>query len=269
MHTALWLLVISTPAALALRVTPTTNRATCAKLESAIMSPSCVQSYPQFVEGIVKRFNEHVVPVQPLHYALQNLMTPAMAGKDKLWLEFGVFKGDSTRLISNALSQKDKEGKLYAFDSFQGLPEDWKKGYDGFPVSYPTGGFKYEKEPFQHPQVSYVKGWFNESLPQFLKSAEASNKQITFMHLDADLYSSTKTVLMEVAPMVATNAIVVFDDLLNFPTYRDGELKALYEFMQKTGRSIEVMAACSPVDLNPEVNVFKNTGCEPGAVRIL
>ena len=41
----------------------------------------------------------------------------------KLILEFGVYKGTTTRIIRNSLPL---DYKIYGFDSFEGLPEDWK-----------------------------------------------------------------------------------------------------------------------------------------------
>src|ERR1700682_5828012 len=44
-----------------------------------------------------------------------------------LYLEFGVFRGESIRLWSQMLRNKDS--LLHGFDSFEGLPEDWSPLY--------------------------------------------------------------------------------------------------------------------------------------------
>ena len=43
--------------------------------------------------------------------------------RDVLYLEFGVFEGQSMRYWSNAL--KNPKARLHGFDSFEGLPEDF------------------------------------------------------------------------------------------------------------------------------------------------
>ena len=40
-----------------------------------------------------------------------------------MFLEFGVFKGDSTKLFASFLS--DQKRIIYGFDSFEGLDEEW------------------------------------------------------------------------------------------------------------------------------------------------
>ena len=42
--------------------------------------------------------------------------------KTGLYLEFGTFKGDSAKIISNIIYNIDQDLKLFTFDSFEGLP---------------------------------------------------------------------------------------------------------------------------------------------------
>ena len=42
-----------------------------------------------------------------------------------LWLEFGAWSGQSTRHLAELAMNRPKI--VYSFDSFQGLPEDWRK----------------------------------------------------------------------------------------------------------------------------------------------
>ena len=46
------------------------------------------------------------------------------SNENYLFLEFGVFNGDSITRISNILKKYNKQ--IYGFDSFEGLSEDWK-----------------------------------------------------------------------------------------------------------------------------------------------
>ena len=43
------------------------------------------------------------------------------------------------------------------------------------------------------------------------------------LHIDCDLYSSTAAVFERVADRLAPDAVIVFDELLNYPEYRRHE----------------------------------------------
>lgn len=86
--------------------------------------------------------------------------------------------------------------------------------------------------PLVRSNVKLIKGWFNETLLPFIQS---QNKKVSFLHLDADLYSSTKYILDVLKPYLDTDCIVVFDELVNYPGFdgETGELRAFYEFIQE------------------------------------
>jgi len=54
---------------------------------------------------------------------LIEVVAKPIAEQEVLYLEFGVWKGDSTRRWSQLLRNKDS--RIHGFDSFEGLPEDW------------------------------------------------------------------------------------------------------------------------------------------------
>ena len=138
---------------------------------------------------------------------------------DTLWLEFGVNSGNTINYIS-----KFTNDKVYGFDSFEGLPEKWRDGYD-------KGVFNRDGNlPEVNDNVQLIKGWFNETLQDFI---ETQNKKISFIHMDADLYSSTKYVLDILKDYIDNDCIIVFDELVNYSGFDGdtGELKAFYEFI--------------------------------------
>lgn len=61
-------------------------------------------------------------------------------------------------------------------------------------------------------------------------SKETSSAIGTFLHVDCDLYSSTKTIFDTIGPNVK-DTVVEFDELLEYDGFKDHELKALWEFM--------------------------------------
>ena len=139
--------------------------------------------------------------------------------KDKLFLEFGTYKGKSINFCSSLIP----EAKFYGFDSFEGLPESfsiWKRGR--FDIK--------SKLPKVNKNVSLIKGYFNETLPKFL---EEHKEKAAFIHIDCDLYSSTKTIFENIYDRIIPNTIIQFDEYYNYPGWRNHEFKAFQEFCKK------------------------------------
>jgi len=149
-------------------------------------------------------------------------------GTRVLYLEFGVLRGESLRCWSGLLDHPDS--RLVGFDSFQGLPEDWTR-LEGI-GSYSTHG---DIPVIDDPRVELRIGWFNETLPRF----ELTGHDHLIINLDADLYSSTKTVLDHLGSVFHSKTFVYFDEFCN----RNHELRAFDEFLRSSGRSFELMAA--------------------------
>lgn len=133
-----------------------------------------------------------------------------------LWLEFGVCTGTSINAISSLT-----ENKVYGFDSFYGLPEDWgnhqKKG------TYSLNGTL----PSVNDNVELVVGLFEDTLEDFLKIYK---EPVAYLHLDADLYSSTKYVLDMLGDRIVSGTVISFDEIYNYSEYAEHELKAWVEF---------------------------------------
>jgi hypothetical protein len=139
-----------------------------------------------------------------------------------LWLEFGVDTGRSINYIS-----KFTKDKVYGFDSFEGLPEKWRDGFE-------KGHFNRQGHlPKVSENVVLIKGWFKDTLPSFME--KQGNKKISFLHLDADLYSSTKFILNTLKNHLDKDCVVIFDELVNYDGFDgdNGELRAFYEFIQE------------------------------------
>ena len=135
--------------------------------------------------------------------------------KNKFYLEFGVWKGNSANFFSEYVN------KLYAFDSFEGLREDWVGSY------LPKGYFNLDKKiPKLNKNIEPIVGFVQDSLEDFLKK---HNPKINFVHMDIDTYESTKYVLERLKPYLIKDSIILFDELYNFPGWRNGEYKALQE----------------------------------------
>jgi predicted O-methyltransferase YrrM len=133
-------------------------------------------------------------------------------------LEFGVFKGTTI----NHLAALAPDRRLFGFDSFTGLPEDWA-GSRYSKVNFDRKG----RKPRVASNVTLIEGWFEDTLPSFLQREPGP---IAFMHIDCDIYSSTRTVLDLTAARLAPGAVLVFDEFFNYKGYEQHEFKAFFEF---------------------------------------
>ena len=143
-----------------------------------------------------------------------------IAPRGGLALEFGVFEGRSLRIMAEMRA----DGRVYGFDSFKGLPEDYRSHVR-------QGAFAVDQLP-QVPGADLVVGWFDETLPGFLA---AHPDPVDFVHVDGDLYSSAVTVLEAVGPRLRVGSVLVFDEFFNYPGWEDHEFRAWQEFLARTG----------------------------------
>ena len=134
------------------------------------------------------------------------------------YLEFGVFKGTSIKLFSSMI----KSNKIYGFDGFEGLKEDWF-GYQNQKGHNNLKGVA----PVVPRNVILVKGWVQNTLPIFIEKNK--NLKINFVHMDLDTYESTKFTLQQIKPYLIDKAVILFDEFYNFPGWKVGEYKALKE----------------------------------------
>jgi len=140
-------------------------------------------------------------------------------------MELGVATGGSLNCLADLVAP----AKIYGFDSFEGLPEDW-------PGNAPKGRNKCDV-PKVRENVEIVKGLFADTLPDFARSHPGP---ISFIHIDCDIYSSTKTVFDNFGPKIVPGTVIMFDEYMDYPGWREHEFKAFQEFIQ--GRPYEYLA---------------------------
>jgi predicted O-methyltransferase YrrM len=156
-------------------------------------------------------------PESTLRYGLE------LAPQGGMALEFGVFAGRSLQIIAEL--RKGKE--TYGFDSFEGLPEDYRPHVR-------EGAFAVGQLP-EVEGAELLVGWFKDTLPGFLA---AHPGPVDFLHIDGDLYSSAVTVLELVGPRLQPGSIVVLDEFFNFPDWQRHEFRAWQEWLERTGASV-------------------------------
>jgi len=145
-----------------------------------------------------------------------------------LGVEFGVWRGRSIRFFASVSKET-----IYGFDSFEGLREDWK-GWEIPKGAFRLGGVL----PPVPANVTLIKGWFDETLPPFLREHP---EPFSFVHIDCDTYEGASIVL-SVAQDRFRKGTVVFDEYFGYRGWRMGEFKAWQQFVAVRGISYKYLA---------------------------
>jgi O-methyltransferase len=176
------------------------------------------------------------------------------------YLEFGVFQGGSIIAAHRALTRAYEERsqvntwgvyehdsiarrnqfqqmRYFAFDSFKGLPKP--EGLDSFTAEFEEGKYACSEQQFLHnlhnggvpmEKISTVPGFYEDSLkPSVIEQHKMTKAAIVW--IDCDLYSSTKSVLDFIPPLMTDGTVFIFDDWFGYrgnPTL--GEQRAWFEF---------------------------------------
>jgi len=146
-------------------------------------------------------------------------MIKQVADRPVLYLEFGVWQGESLRFWANGL--KHPKTKLHGFDSFEGLPDSggpWVKGQFNVQSRIPI---------IADPRVQFFKGWFDQVLPGY----KLPSHELLVINMDADLYSSTIYVLRQLRPWIKPGTLIYFDEM----NHVEHEPRAVDEFMRESG----------------------------------
>lgn len=157
-------------------------------------------------------------------YALEYAFSKAEL--DGLILEFGVRNGVSTNILARLTDQD-----IHGFDSFEGLPEQW----EGMPVGALS---TFNELPDVPGHVHLHAGWFEDTLSGFVAEHPGP---IKFMNIDCDIYSSTKTIFDNFEDRIIPGTVIIFDEYISNPAWRDHEYKAFQEFIKKTGLDYEYL----------------------------
>lgn len=139
-----------------------------------------------------------------------------MAPRAGLVLDLGVFHAASTNFLAARTART-----VYGFDSFEGLPEAWGQHGVG---AYSVGS----RLPDVRTNVALRPGWFEDTLPAFA-AERPDGETIALINVDCDIYSSTKTALDALAPLITDGTILVFDEYFATVRWREDEHRALIE----------------------------------------
>jgi predicted O-methyltransferase YrrM len=100
--------------------------------------------------------------------------------------------------------------------------------------------------------VQIHEGYYEESLPTFL----ATHKEaFAFLHIDCDLYSSTKTIFDLCKERIIPGTVISFDEYFNYPGWQNGEYKAFQDLTKKIGLKYEDII-CNPMHLQVTIRII-------------
>jgi hypothetical protein len=150
-----------------------------------------------------------------------------------LVLELGVGGGRTTNFIAALCSKKT----IHGFDSFQGLPEDWQG-----PCKKGIFALLTEDLPPLYHNIAVHVGMFKDTLPIFIKEYLRPADKIAFIHIDCELYQSTKTIFDLLADYIRSGTIIHFDEYYNYPGWELHEHKAFKEFINERNLKYEYVA---------------------------
>lgn len=139
--------------------------------------------------------------------------------------ETGVMWGGTAKIIREAIPDKS----LYLFDTFTGLPNTIKRGVD--PEHYREGDmtvdFERVKYTFKDDKNVFIhQGIFPQETSRFIE-----NKKFAFVHLDVDIYQSTRDALIFFYPRMEIGGSIVIHD---YPAH-GGVKRAVDELMKGVG----------------------------------
>jgi hypothetical protein len=186
--------------------------------------------------GLAWKYRQHTM-IAPRKYRENLRLAALVADLPGCVIECGVWRGGMIAGIAEVLGPRRR---YYLFDSFEGLPP--AQPLDGAKATQwqanTTGRSYYDncraEMAFSEkamrmagaPQVQFVKGWFNDTLP-----GRAPDEPIALLRLDGDWYDSTMVCLEALYERVVPGGLIILDDYFHW----EGCARAVHDFLSRRG----------------------------------
>jgi predicted O-methyltransferase YrrM len=184
---------------------------------------------------IVSVYRERRIRVQPFEALSVYQLATMRSRRPGAMAELGVAGGGTAKLICAAAGGKD----FFGFDTFSGLPPvrnvDTYWGVRFFKEhQYAADEESVRKylSPFQN--VHLVRGVFPQS------AKDLQNETFGFVHLDADLYESTRDGLQFFWPRMTSGGVILIHD-----AHAQGVKQAITEFIEQQAIDSCFKSVCS------------------------
>jgi hypothetical protein len=186
-----------------------------------LINQQALQDSAQYAQNNFSKAMQFDTRQELWSYCLNRIPQLQMGG---VIAEFGVWKGESI----NFFAKSCPNARVFGFDSFEGLEEDWHG------TRLQKGFFSMNGQlPKCESNVNLLKGWFEDTLPKFL--GELQQEKILFLHMDADTYKPTAYVLSSLLNNFGKGTIIIFDEYFGYPSFRLHEFKAWQELVNSSG----------------------------------
>lgn len=153
--------------------------------------------------NLIKKVKQEVKMLVTDHEAYQIYMSVRRTKKiPGAIAEVGAYKGGSAKIICEAKGDKE----LYLFDTFEGLPD-----VGDIDIKFKRGQYNSLFEEVKaylkdYPNVFIYKGVFPAT------SGPIKDKKFSFVHLDVDIYESTKKSLEFFYPRMSPGGVIISHD---------------------------------------------------------
>ncbi|MEK6280878.1 MAG: TylF/MycF/NovP-related O-methyltransferase [Acidobacteriota bacterium] len=162
-----------------------------------------------------------------LHAGVRHVVEKGIPGDI---VECGVAFGGSAALSGLTLKSLGAHRKLWAFDTFEGMPAPTEADPDYDSANEFTGAFRSHMSEVMRVfdrfgilgNTVFVKGLFRDTVP------DSGVKNIAVLHLDGDWYESVKVCLDHLYDRVSSGGIIQIDDYGHWA----GARKAVDEFLE-------------------------------------
>ena len=194
----------------------------------------------------IKNFTMTSIPSQwSLIQSIKHIIRNNVEGS---FVECGIFRGGNIILMSKLLEEYKVKKNIFAYDTFQGMPLPRKNDLDlrgnssidkflNLKNSEDDGSqwcfcdIEDVKNNIKKFNINYLKNinFVKGKVEETLLKIENLPKKISLLRLDTDFYSSTKTELNILFPLLEKNGILIVDDYGHFM----GAKKAVDEYFHE------------------------------------
>ncbi|MBS0623469.1 MAG: class I SAM-dependent methyltransferase [Verrucomicrobia bacterium] len=213
------------------------------KLKHAAFKPASIEAF----RYLDRRGKKAVDTVYEQAFNQLFILLKSMHFKGDI-LEFGVFQGYSARLFAQYIQRFAlRSTHLHLFDSFIGLPEEKEKDKNSYESSlgyWAAGSMAVMPglDQYLHKKLAkilpserlhMIKGFFEDTLQNYF--AKKPNLKAMVVHVDCDLYSSSKYVLdfLFKNEIIQDGTLVIFDDwMTSLGNPNLGQRKATQEVLE-------------------------------------
>ena len=156
-----------------------------------------------------------------IQYCLDEILKDDLDGDI---IETGVWRGGASIFMRGFLKAHNVSNKrVWVADSFEGIPKPNPEKYaadkgdthfmaEGLKVSLEDVKNNFKKYGLLDEQVTFLKGWFKDTLPKIPKDTRFS-----LLRLDGDLYESTIDALNHLYPKLNPGGFIIIDDYGSVP----------------------------------------------------